>query len=102
MKVNNIGSKIKLHQEEIKKDKPKFKILNIHLFFHFVIKYIGIFICILVLILCIKELNEYKEVFFTYNAMDQLNSMYKGSFTLLSPDIDTDERNVTQNRILLF
>ncbi len=56
---------------------------------------IGTIICIAVFIF-FKEANEIKNVFFTYNILEQLNYMYKGNFTIISPQID-ENANVTPN-----
>ena len=34
--------------------------------------------------------------------MEQIESMYKGNFTLIYPEINTSETNVTPNRVLSF
>ena len=44
------------------------------------------------------EAIEIKNVFFTYNVKKQLNYMYNGNFTILSPEIDEDA-NVTPNGV---
>ncbi len=91
---------LKLHRKDIEKNKTRIRISNVHLIFYFLIKYGGAILCVWFLMFCINELKEYKEVFFTYNAMEQLESMYRGNFTLLYPEINTTEVNVTPNRIL--
>lgn len=91
---------LKLYQKDITKNRTRIRIFNVYL--NFLVKYGVIFLCIWVLIYCINELNEYKEVFFTYNAMEQLEDMYRGNFTLLYPEINTTEVDVTPDRILSF
>lgn len=102
LKEYNTNELLKMYQQDVEKNKTRIRISNIHSLFNFAIKWIVVFACIWVIILFIKEMKEYKEVFFTYNAMEQLESMYKGDFTLLYPKIDTSEKNVTPNRILLL
>ncbi len=102
MKKYSTEELLRLHKKDIEKNKTRIRISNVHLLFYFLIKWIGIFLCIWFFIFCINELKEYKEVFFTYNAMEQLECMYKGKFTLLFPKMDISEKNVTPNRILLF
>ena len=91
---------LKLYQKDITKNRTRIRIFNVYL--NFLVKYGVIFLCIWVLIYCINELNEYKEVFFTYNAMEQLEDMYRGNFTLLYLEINTTEVDVTPDRILSF
>lgn len=91
---------LNLYQKDITKNKSRIKKSKIYLIFYFIVRYAIIFLCIGFFIYCIDGLNEYKEVFFTYNAMEQLEDMYKGSFILLYPEINTTEVNITQDRIL--
>ena len=92
---------LKLYQKNIGKNNSKTK-KSLRLLFSFLIKWIGIFLCIWLVIACISEVKEYKEVFFTFNAMEQLKNMYKGNFKLLFPEIDISEENSTPDRFIPF
>lgn len=102
MKNSDMKKIDKLCYQRNDTNKPKIKIINIQLLVYFFIKWILIVMCVLFVFLFVKEIAEYKEVFFTYNAMEQIESMYKGNFTLLYPEINTSETNVTPNRVLSF
>lgn len=90
---NEINKKIR--DEERKKRLLKIKIFNI--IRHLVIAFI-VFICIYPIF---KEAKEYKDVFFTYNIVEQLDYMYNGDFTIVSPIVDENNR-VTPNGLYII
>ena len=75
----------KLRNEKRKKERRKYIIFNI-------VRYSLIVLIILAIVYPIfKETKEYKDVFFTYNVVEQLNYMYNGDFTIISPTIEEDD-----------
>lgn len=90
---NEINKKIR--DEERKKRLLKIKIFNI-------IKYLVIAFIVSVCIYPIfKEAKEYKDVFFTYNIVEQLDYMYNGDFTIVSPIVD-ENSTVTPNGLYII
>ncbi len=75
----------KIRNEKRKKERRKYIIFNI-------VRYsLIVFIILAIVYPIFKETKEYKDVFFTYNVVEQLNYMYNGDFTIISPTIEEDD-----------
>ncbi len=97
MKEKRSNNFLNIHQQEVKK---RIKINNWCLLIFFVAKIVVVFLIVFFIIIVAKEMKEYKEVFFTYNAMEQLENMFRGKFVLISPSIEINEENTTPNRCI--
>lgn len=100
---NKINDWLKLYKREKKRNIPKSNRYSLHILFRVILKCLIAILCIIILFNFVREIDEERKFFYTFNAIDYLNDNYNGDFEILSPtNIDFSNSRPTPNRILFF